>query len=40
MIDKIRKAKKRTLAMPTALPAIPPKPNAAAINAIIKNTTE
>lgn len=33
------KMKNNTLAMPTAVPAIPPNPNSAAISAIIKNST-
>jgi hypothetical protein len=32
--------KNNTLAMPAALAAIPPKPNTAAMIAIIKNTTD
>jgi len=37
--SRIRKMKKIILAIPAALAAIPPKPNKAATNAIIKNVT-
>ena len=38
--DKIKKPANKILAMPAALPAIPPKPNTAAIIAMIKKTIE
>ena len=40
MMVNIKNTKNKIFAMPAAVPAIPPKPKTAAINAMIKNVIE